>query len=77
MQLLFRNFDLPQGEFGRNAPSFVAQLFLIAAALALLVGVTGAYAWDQQATDDRMSYQATHGQSLPTANYPNKSSGRY
>jgi hypothetical protein len=31
----------------------------------------------QQATDDRMSYQATHGQSLPTANYPNKSSGRY
>jgi hypothetical protein len=38
------------------------RIFLIAAALALLVGVTGAYAWDQQATDDQMSYQASHGQ---------------
>ena len=53
------------------------RLFLIAAALALLVGVTGAYAWDQQATEDQASYQSTHGQSLPTADWPNEASGRY
>jgi phosphoglycerate-specific signal transduction histidine kinase len=53
------------------------RLFLIAAALALLVGVTGAYAWDQQATEDQMNYQATHGQTLPTADYPNEAMGRY
>jgi hypothetical protein len=53
------------------------RLFLIAAALALLVGVTGAYAWDQQATDDQMNYQSTHGQSMPTADWPNEATGRY
>ncbi len=53
------------------------RLLLIAAALALLVGVTGAYAWDQQATDDQMSYQASHGQSSPTVNWPDETSGRY
>jgi phosphoglycerate-specific signal transduction histidine kinase len=53
------------------------RLFLIAAALALLVGVTGAYAWDQQATDDQTNYQSSHGQSLPTVDYPNEATGRY
>ena len=53
------------------------RLFLIAAALALLVGVTGAYAWDQQATGEQMNYQTSHGQSLPTQNYPFEESGRY
>jgi hypothetical protein len=53
------------------------RLFLIAATLALLVGVTGAYAWDQQATDDQMNYQATHGQTMPTADWPNEATGRY
>ena len=53
------------------------RLFLVVAALALLVGVTGAYAWDQQATEDHMNYQAAHGQSLPTVDWPNEASGRY
>jgi phosphoglycerate-specific signal transduction histidine kinase len=53
------------------------RLFLMVAALTLLVGVTGAYAWDQQATDDQVNYQAAHGQSLPTADYPNEATGRY
>jgi hypothetical protein len=53
------------------------RLLLIAATLALLVGVTGAYAWDQQATDDQMNYQATHGQTMPTADWPNETTGRY
>ncbi len=53
------------------------RLFLIAAALALLVGVTGAYAWDQQATGEQTNYQSAHGQTMPTANYPNEESGRY
>jgi hypothetical protein len=45
--------------------------------LALLAGVTGAYAWDQQATGEQMNYQSSHGQSLPTIDYPIESSGRY
>jgi phosphoglycerate-specific signal transduction histidine kinase len=52
-------------------------MFLITAALALLVGVTGAYAWDQQATPEQMQYQSAHGQSLPTVDYPNEAAGRY
>jgi hypothetical protein len=52
------------------------RVFLVVAALALLVGVTGAYAWDRQAADDQMSYQATHGQSLPTMNYPVETGAR-
>ncbi len=53
------------------------RMFLVAAALAFLAGITGAYAWDQQATDDQVNYQSTHGQSLPTADYPNEAGGRY
>ncbi len=53
------------------------RMYLLVAVLALLAGLSGAYAWDQQATDEQMSYQSNHGQSLPTADYPNESSGRY
>jgi hypothetical protein len=52
-------------------------MFLLVATLAWLVGITGAYAWDQQATDEQMNYQSTHGQSLPTVDYPYESWGRY
>ncbi len=45
------------------------RMFLLAAMLALFAGVTGAYAWDTQATDEQMSYQSF--------DYPNESSGRY
>ena len=40
------------------------QVIFVAAALALLVGVTGAYAWDQQATEDQISTQAVYGQGV-------------
>lgn len=53
------------------------RMLLIAAALAFLASLTGAYAWDQQATDDQTTYQSSHGQSLPTQNYPFEESGRY
>lgn len=53
------------------------RIVLIAAALAFLAGISGAYAWDQQATDDQISYQSSHGQSMPTADWPNEASGRY
>ncbi len=53
------------------------RISLLVAVLALLAGVTGTYAWDQQATDDQMSYQSSHGQTLPTPNYPDESTGRY
>lgn len=50
---------------------------LLLALLALLAGVASAYASDRQATDEQMNYQSSHGQSLPTADYPDESSGRY
>ncbi len=53
------------------------RMLLLVAMVALLAGVTGAYAWDQQATEDQANYQSSHGQSLPTVDYPNESSGRY
>ncbi len=37
------------------------RILLIASALAMLVGVTTAYARDQQATDEQMSYSSSHG----------------
>lgn len=53
------------------------RMLLLVAMLALLAGVTGAYAWDPQATDEQMNYQSSHGQSLPTVDFPNEASGRY
>ncbi len=53
------------------------RVYLLVAVLALLAGVTGIYAWDQQATDDQMNYQSSHGQTSPTQNYPDERSGRY
>jgi hypothetical protein len=37
------------------------KLLLVAWALAVLTGVTTAYALDQQATDEQMSYSSTQG----------------
>jgi hypothetical protein len=88
-QVFLRNFDAAQGNLcclqlfisahpqQRKEETSMKRMLLIAAALAFLASVTGAYAWDQQATDDQMSYQASHGQSLPTAHWPDESSGRY
>ncbi len=53
------------------------RMFLLVAMATLLAAVTNAYAWDQQATGEQMNYQTSHGQSLPTADYPNEASGRY
>ncbi len=53
------------------------RMYLLVVVLALFAGVTGTYAWDQQATDDQMNYHSSHGQSLPTVGYPDESSGRY
>ncbi len=53
------------------------RMFVLAAVLAFLASLTGAYAWDQQATGEQMNYQTSHGQSLPTQNYPFEESGRY
>ena len=53
------------------------RMFLLAVMLAFVAGVTGAYAWDTQATGEQMNYQSSHGQSLPTQSYPDESSGRY
>ncbi len=39
-------------------------MFFAAVALALLTGLTGAYASDQQATDDQISTQAVYGQGV-------------
>jgi hypothetical protein len=53
------------------------RVFLLAAMLALFASATSAYAWDTQATGEEMNYQSSHGQSLPTIDYPIESSGRY
>lgn len=53
------------------------RVFLLVAMLALFAGATSAYAWDTQATGEQMNYQSSHGQSLPTQNYPFEESGRY
>ena len=53
------------------------RVFLLVAMLALFAGATSAYAWDTQATGEQMNYQSSHGQSLPTQNYPFEKSGRY
>ncbi len=37
-------------------------MLFAAVALTLLAGLTGAYAWDQQATDDQISTQMVYGQ---------------
>jgi hypothetical protein len=37
-------------------------------ALALLVGTSAAYAWDQQATDEQLGYSINHRASPGTAN---------
>ncbi len=39
-------------------------MFFAAVTLTLLAGMTGAYAWDQQATDDQITTQMVHGQGL-------------
>lgn len=43
------------------------KLLVIASALAMLVGVTTAYAVDQQATDEQMSYSSGPGATYHTA----------
>ncbi len=53
------------------------RMFVLAAALAFLAGVTSANAWDRQATQAQEQYQSSHGQSLPTQDYQDESSGRY
>jgi hypothetical protein len=49
------------------------RFLLVAWALAMLMGVTTAYAIDQQATDEQMSYSSTYGgvyQQSPQFMYP-------
>ncbi len=54
------------------------RISLLVAVLAFFAGVIGgAYAADQQVSDELMNYQASHGQSVPTTDYPNETSGRY
>jgi hypothetical protein len=38
----------------------MSKIFGAFLALALLFGASAAYAWDQQATDEQMSYSITH-----------------
>lgn len=45
------------------------RLLVIAWALAMLMGVTTAYAADQQATDEQMSYSSTSGVSGGSIEY--------
>ncbi len=45
------------------------RILLIAWALAMLVGVTSAYARDQQATDEQMGYSSSYGGSGGDATY--------
>ena len=46
----------------------MSKTFGASLALALLVSASAAYAWDQQATDEQMSYSINHRAAAGTAN---------
>jgi hypothetical protein len=46
----------------------MSKIFGASLALALLVGTSAAYAWDQQATDEQLGYSINHRPAGGTAN---------
>ena len=46
----------------------MSRIFGASLALALLMGASAAYAWDQQVTDEQMNYSINHRAAAGTAN---------